>query len=146
MTGWEADTREGRDATWTSFRSRPKWMSWSWTRPSVRWCPWVGAISDMVTDWEKESLKGDRHRRTSGCSRIKSWPQAGIVYLPSRKPSTSWAASKEAWTIRFRDVTLPLYSACIIPRESSKTNVITRDRTAAVPPDYSEKDWWPIRI
>lgn len=86
-----------------------------------------GAVSGwgnptMATDWEKKSLRADRHRRTLDFSWIKRWPQASIVYLQSRKPSSYWDASNEAGTSRLREVTLHLHSADIIPRESSKTN------------------------
>ena len=49
------------------------------------------------TGWAENKLKAALRRRAWGCWWVKSWTWASNVCLQPRKPTVSWAASKEAW-------------------------------------------------
>ena len=83
--------------TWTSSRSEPVWTSWGSTRPSARSCTWVGATPGINIGWGMNGLRAALPRRTWGCWWMNSWTWAGNMRSQLRKPTVSWAASKEAW-------------------------------------------------
>ena len=93
------DTLEGRDAIQRDLdrRGGPVWTSWSSTRTSARSCTWVGAIASTNTCWADNGLRAALRRRTWGwwLTRSSTWP--GGVYLEPRRPTVSWAASREVW-------------------------------------------------
>ena len=82
--------------TLTSLRSGLIWNSWGSTRPSARSRTWVRATSGINTVWGMKRLRAALPRRTWVYRWMKSWTQAGSVCSQPRRPTVSWAASKEA--------------------------------------------------
>lgn len=56
---------------------------------------WVG-LPDIYTDCEKNSFRATLQRRTWGSWWTKSWAWSSSVCLQSRRPTVSWAATKES--------------------------------------------------
>ena len=113
LTRW----REGMPSrrSLTSLRGGPAWTSWSSTRPSARSCMWVGAIPSTNTGWAEKGLRAALRRKTWGCWWILKLNMASNVHLQPRKPTISWAASKEAWPAGWGRWFSPSHSALMRP-------------------------------
>lgn len=80
--------------TWTKLRSGHMWIKWVSTMPSAKCWTGVRTIPNIHTDWEK-NLTAALQRRTWGFWWMKSGIWASCVLLQPRRPTASWAASKE---------------------------------------------------
>ena len=91
--------REGMPSsgTLTGWRGGPVRTSWSSTMPSARFCSWVVAIPSTNTGWAENGLRAVLRRRTLGCWLIRSSASPSNVHSQPRRPTVSWAASREAW-------------------------------------------------
>ena len=58
---------------------------------------WYRATPDIGTGWRMKALTASLPRRTWGYWWVKSWIWATSVSSQPRRPTVSWAASKEAW-------------------------------------------------
>ena len=75
----------------------PVWTSWGSARASGRFCTQVGAIQNSYTGWEENGLRAILRRRTYGCCLMRSSTLPSSAHSQSRRPPTSWVASKAAW-------------------------------------------------
>lgn len=101
--------------SWEILRSRPVRISQSSASLSTRSCTWAGAILDKSTEWEKMSLRAAVQRRTWGFWWMKSRTWANNGLSEPRRPTVSWAASKEEWSAGqgkwFYCSTLPMWDS-----------------------------------
>ena len=95
---WLTHVRDGMPSRgiWTSWRSGPVWTSWGSTRPSARSCTWVGETPVINTVWGMKGLRAALQRRTWSYWWMKCLTCATYVPSQARRPTISWAASKEA--------------------------------------------------
>ena len=119
--------------TWTSWRGGPVWNSRSSTRSSTRSCTWVRATPAINTVWGIKEWKAALPRRTWGHRWMKSWIWATDVYLQPRRPTISWAASREArpagWGREFCPSALLWWDLTWSPVSSSEALSTRRTRT-----------------
>ena len=80
------------------LRGGPARTSQSSTRPSASYCTWVGTIPSTNTGWAENGLRAALWRSAWWYWWMKSWTWANNVCSQPRKPTESWAASKEAWS------------------------------------------------
>jgi len=83
--------------TLTGLRGGSIRTSWSSARPSARSCRWVEVIPSPNTGWVENGLRAALRRRTWGCQLIRSSTWLSNVCSQPRRPTVSWAASREAW-------------------------------------------------
>ena len=101
-TSWGVQLTQQKDGmpsrgTWTSARSGSVWTSWGSTRPSARSCVWVGAIPAINTGCGMKGLRAALPRRAWVYWWMKNLTWATNVRSEPRRPTISWAASREAW-------------------------------------------------
>lgn len=78
-------------AAWGKSTEGSLWTSWSSTRPTARFCTWLGTIPSTNT-WADNALRAEG--RTWGCWLTRSSAWAISVCSQPRKPAVCLAASK----------------------------------------------------
>lgn len=97
-------------ATLTGFRGGPVRISVSEGK-KAKSCIWLLTIPNVDSHWAKSRLRATLSRTSWGYWWMKNWIWACNLHSQSRKPITSWVASKTVWPTSGRDLMFPLCSS-----------------------------------
>jgi len=130
--------------TKTGFSSGPRWTPQGSTNLSARSCTWIDATITTNTSWGMKELSAVLPKKTWRYWWMGSWTWASNVPLQPRKPTVSWAASKEVWPAGWgSDRTLLLCADEASPgvlRPDVESSVQERHGPAGVCPEEGHKN------